>query len=159
MQVRDIKILLVAIGVGGVVYGFAFLLCWVGAGFIPGASDYMTRLPNGYFLLRGSSGSSSIFQDRDGDGAHDLASQVGPSEYGILMAVCGRYIVGNLDTEEAAFHVPEVPDRYFIIDTRTDSMMLELSFEEYEREMRQLGFEELPELIRPNKLTRFPTDE
>jgi hypothetical protein len=33
--------------------------------------------------------------------------------------------------------------------------MKELSFEEYEKKMRELGFEELPNLFRPNKLTRF----
>jgi hypothetical protein len=71
------------------------------------------------------------------------------------MAVKGRYIVGNLDTEEKAFGVPEVPDRYFIIDTQSDTIAKELSFQEYEKRMHELGFNDLPELIRPNKLTRF----
>jgi hypothetical protein len=65
--------------------------------------------------------------------------------------------VGNLDTEEEAWGVPEVPDRYFIIDTQTDILVKELSFEQYEQKMHELGFDGLPELIRPNKRTRFPT--
>jgi hypothetical protein len=123
---------------------------------IPGASDYKTELPNRYFLLREHAGSSLIFQDRDGDHCWDPVTQgVGPSEYGILMAVVGRYIIGNLDTEEKAWGVPEVPDRYFIIDIQSDTIAKELSFQEYEKRMRELGFKDLPELIRPNKLTRF----
>lgn len=97
----------------------------------------------------------SIYEDRDENRVVDPATEVGPSQYGILMAVTGRYIVGNLDTEEAAYKVPEGPDRYFIIDTRADIITKELSFDEYQRRMRELGFEELPELIRPNKHTRF----
>jgi len=121
---------------------------------VPGASDYTTRLPNGYFLMRQWKGSSLIFRDRNRDHIFD-GGHVSPSEYGILMAVTGRYIVGNLDTEEAAYEVPEVPDRYFIIDTEKDIINEELSFEQYQQKMHELGFKELPKLIRPDKRTRF----
>jgi hypothetical protein len=147
----------IAGGLGGTGI-LAFLALWwliQVASVIPGASDYTTKLPNGYFLMRQWRGSSLIFQDRDRDHIFDPATEVGPSQYGILMAVTGRYIVGNLDTEEAAYKVPEVPDRYFIIDTQNDRITKELSFDEYERRMHELGFEELPRLIRPNQRTRF----
>jgi len=121
---------------------------------IPGASDYTTKLPNGYYLMRQYAGSSMIFK-KTKDGWIDPTTEVGPSQYGILMAVSGDYIVGNLDTEEKYSNVPEIPDRYFIIDTSTDTVMKEMSFEMYEKKMRELGFEEFPNLIRPNKLTRF----
>lgn len=144
----------------GTVGILAFLVLWwlVKVAFIiPGASDYTTKLPNGYFLMRGAPGSSLIFRDRNRDDIFDSETCVGPSQYGILMAVAGRYIVGNLDTEEKAFKVPEVPDRYFIIDSQNDITTKELSFDEYERKMHELGFAELPNLIRPNKRTRFPS--
>lgn len=136
----------------------AFAVLWWlsgAASIIPGAHDFSTRLPNGYFLTRVWSGSLSIYEDRDENRIVDPATEVGPSQYGILMAMTGRYIVGNLDTEEAAYQVPEVPDRYFIIDTQNDIITEELSFDEYQRRMHELGFETLPELIRPNKRTRF----
>jgi hypothetical protein len=67
---------------------------------IPGASDYITKLPNGYYLMRQYSGSSMIFKETK-NGFIDLGTKVGPSEYGILMDISGHYVVGNLDTEES----------------------------------------------------------
>jgi len=105
--------------------------------------------------MRQWSGSSLIFK-KDGYGFMETGTIVGPSSYGILMTVVGDFIVGNLDTEEEARKVPEVPDRYFIINTSTNNAMKELSFADYKAKMEELGFKELPQLIRPNKLTCFP---
>ena len=114
----------------------------------PGASDYRTRLPNDYALVRVYSGASGIVDPKG-------VFVVGPSSFGILLAVVDDIVVGNLDTEERAFHVPEVPDRFFVINTHIREVRAELSETEYREALAEIGMDPPPALIRPTKLTRF----
>jgi hypothetical protein len=111
-------------------------------------NDYRLPLPHGCLLARVHSGASVICDS----GGRIL---VGPSSYGILVAVIGNLVVGNLDTEESAYHVPLVPDRYFIVDTKTLATKSELSRADYLKELEIRHITSEPRLIRPNKLTKF----
>jgi hypothetical protein len=90
--------------------------------------DYTHQLPNGYSLTRIYSGASLIT---------DQNSKVilGPSKYGILVGIEKQFILGNLDTEENAFDVNEVPDRFFIVNTENGSVYKELTIEEFKKKI------------------------
>jgi hypothetical protein len=112
------------------------------------AFGYRLELPNGYQLSTIHSGATAVVDDRGW-----LITN--HSEYGILVAVVGPIVVGNLDTAEDAFGVARVPDRYFVVHTRTGFVADELSEAEYRRVLREVHIAEPPKLRRPNLLTRF----
>ncbi len=111
-------------------------------------TGYSTDLPNRFRHVMTYSGSHAIT-----DSAGSVL--VGPSEYGIKLQVVEDLVVGDLDTEEPAFGVPEVPPRHFIVDTRTGRVHRELSPDDYRRQLAAYGLQTEPELIRPNATTRF----
>ena len=106
-------------------------------------SDYTHELPNEYILARIYSGATAIA---------DMDSKiiVGPSKYGILIGVDRHYVVGNLDTEEKAFKVEDIPDRYFIVNTYNGNVYKELSQLQFDTRKRELGIRAV-ELKRPTK--------
>ncbi len=107
-------------------------------------NDYRHQLPNGYSLTHFYSGSLAI-----SDPTHKIV--VGPSKYGIVVGVNNNFIVGNLDTEEKAFGVEEIPDKYFIVDTNSGAVAANLSLPEYQGRLNGLNLHEMP-LKRPTKL-------
>ena len=113
-----------------------------------GPFGYSIALPNGYLLVREHSGSLGVVDPRS-------RVVVGPSQYGIVVPVVGDLVVGNLDTEEDAFGVPPVPDRYFVVDTKSGAVESELSYDQYRHALVARGIGAPPTLVRPNKMTRF----
>jgi hypothetical protein len=114
------------------------------------AFGYTTPLVDGYSLASDYSGSFAVI-----DSMNHLVTH--SSKYGAVIAVQDEVIAGNMDTEENAYGVPKVPDRYFVIDTRKDSVREELSEADYRIALRDAGVNTLPRLRRPNAFTRFGT--
>ena len=113
------------------------------------SNDYSVELPGSYELARISPGRIVIA---------DPSSRVivGPSEFGLVIGVSGKFVYGNLDTEEDAYNAPEVADRYFIIDTESSKVFSELSEKRFIQLLIELGIRHA-KMGRPNALTKFAT--
>jgi hypothetical protein len=134
MRLRSLGALALLLGLGGCLRHAAF--------------GYRLELTNGYHLSTIHSGAAAVVDD----GGRLITDH---SDYGILLAVVGPVIVGNLDTEEDAFGVPPVRDRYFVVHTRAGFVRDELSEAAYRSVLRQVDIAEPPRLRRPNLHTRF----
>jgi hypothetical protein len=102
------------------------------------------RLPNNYALASDYSGSYYMIDSYDGVATEN-------SDGGILLAVVGDVVVGNVDGRNA----PALSRRYFVFDTGNGWVREGLSEAAYRSALREVGIGEPPQLRRVTGLTRF----
>ena len=128
----------------------ALLLLMLGSVLLYKAVDRGTELTNGYRLWSAFAGNFSIVGPYGGIVADEPDLEVPTAGEGMLVAVVGDIIAGNMSGGR-----PPVPNRYFVLDTRNRQLRENLSESDYRRVLRELGVAEPPKLRYPSGLARF----